>query len=304
MTDYDRIAHVIRFIEEHRDEQPDLHSLAAAVGLSPSHFHRMFSSWAGITSKEFLQCLTLEHARLLLKEGSSVLDAALGSGLSGPGRLHELTIKLEAATPGEIKDGGAGWTIRAGYADTPFGHCLIAESPRGICHLSFEYDPLLHSGSFGGHGERIEADWPNAEIVRDDRRARELTDLIFMEGRVPPRPHAQTDTGPGGTGPSNKLRLFVRGTDFQVKVWRALLRIPEGKLVSYGHLAGLIGKPKASRAVGSAVGNNPIGFLIPCHRVIRETGAIGGYRWGTARKQAIQIWEAGRMSVKMCSRDP
>lgn len=273
MTDYDRIAKVIRYIDGHRDEQPDLGTLAGVVGLGSSHFHRLFSSWAGITPKEFLQCLTMQHARRLLEEGNSVLHAALDAGLSGAGRLHDLCVNLEAASPGEIKAGGAGWTLTAGYADTPFGQCLIAESPRGICHLSF-----------GEDWPRIESDWPNADLVRDDVRAGELCGRIFVEGRT----LCDRSERPPTLQP---LKLFVKGTAFQVKVWRALLGIPEGKLASYGQLAEAVGSPTAPRAVGTAVGSNPIGFLIPCHRVIRSTGAIGGYRWGAERKRAIQAWE-------------
>lgn len=264
MNDYDRIAKVIRYIEEHREEQPDLDTLASEVGLSPSHFHRLFARWAGITPKDFLQSLTLEHARRLLQEGASVLDASYGSGLSGPGRLHDLCVNLEAASPGEIKSGGAGWEIRVGTAESPFGECLIAESPRGICHLSF-----------GSDFQRLEKDWPKAELVRDGKRAGELASRIFRIDSCL-------------TGP---LKAYVKGTAFQVKVWRALLEIPEGALTSYGRLAQRIGEPKASRAVGTAVGNNPIGYLIPCHRVIRETGAVGGYAWGIERKKAVQAWE-------------
>ncbi len=271
MNDYDRIAKVIRYIEEHRKEQPDLDTLAAVVELSPSHFHRLFSRWAGLTPKEFLKCLTLEHARDLLREGHSVLDSALAAGLSGPGRLHDLCIRLEAATPGEIKAGGAGWEIRAGIAESPFGSCLIAESPRGICHLSFSND-----------WKRLQQDWPHAQMVRDDQRAAERAEQIF------------NDAPQSRSAASSELRLFVKGTEFQLKVWRALLEIPPGRLVSYGRMAERIGNPNASRAVGSAVGRNPIGYLIPCHRVIREGGGIGGYAWGTERKRAIQLREVAR----------
>ncbi|MDF7823808.1 methylated-DNA--[protein]-cysteine S-methyltransferase [Pontiellaceae bacterium B12227] len=270
MTDYERIARVIRYIEEHRETQPNLETLARIVGLSASHFHRLFSGWAGITPKDFLQCLTLSDARRRLQEGKSVLDAALDSGLSGPGRLHDLCVNLEAATPGEIKTGGKGWIIQAGIAESPFGNCLIAESPRGICHLSF-FQPLEVSS----HWKKLESRWPHAELVKDDMRAHELCSMIFK-----PDFRAQ-----------EPLKAYVKGTAFQVKVWRALLEIPEGKLLSYGQLAARVGNSKASRAVGTAVGQNPIGFLIPCHRVIRETGAVGGYAWGTERKRAILVWE-------------
>lgn len=270
MTDYERIANVIRYMDEHREQQPDLDTLAAVVHLSASHFHRLFSRWAGVTPKDFLQCLTLSDAKQRLLAGSSVLDSSIESGLSGPGRLHDLCIRLEAATPGEIKAGGAGWILKAGVADTPFGECLIAESPRGICHLSFFQSP-----DFSNHWKKLSNGWPNAELIRDDPRAGALCGTIFNRKFQTLEP----------------LKAYVKGSAFQLKVWQALLLIPEGRLVSYGHLARFVGNPNASRAVGAAVGNNPIGFLIPCHRVIRQTGAIGGYRWGVDRKRVLQIWE-------------
>jgi len=271
MSDYDRIAKVIRYIEEQRDDQPDLATLAAMVDLSPSHFHRLFSRWAGITPKGFLQCLTLDFARQQLVEGQSILNAALDAGLSGPGRLHDLCVHLEAASPGEIKAGGAGWEIIAGIGESPFGHCLIAESPRGVCHLSFT-----------NNWERLVQDWPHADLIRDDQRAEIMARQIFR----------RDCSATGRSSPIRPLTLFVKGTEFQIKVWRALLQIPEGTLVSYGQLARFMGQPRASRAVGSAIGRNPVGFLIPCHRVIRETGLVGGYAWGSGRKRAIQFWEA------------
>jgi AraC family transcriptional regulator, regulatory protein of adaptative response / methylated-DNA-[protein]-cysteine methyltransferase len=265
---YERIATAIRFLEEHRHEQPGLAEVAAAVGLSPSHFHREFSAWAGATPKDFLQCLTLSHARELLRAGENVLSAALEAGLSGPGRLHDLCVTLEAATPGEIKARGAGITISAGVATSPFGNCLLGETPRGICHLSF----------FDGNDDtalaELKADWPLAEIVIDDERAQKLAEQIFS-----PAP------------PSSPWKLHVRGTPFQLRVWRALLDIAPGTLVSYGKLAAHAGNPNASRATGTAVGSNAISYLIPCHRVIRETGISGNYRWGPVRKRAILAWE-------------
>jgi len=270
MTDYDRIAAVIRYVDAHRLEQPGLNTLAEQVGLSSSHLHRLFVRWAGLTPKEFLQSLTLSCAKERLLAGNSVLESALEAGLSGPGRLHDLCIKLESATPGEIKNGGSGWVIHAGCADSPFGPCLIAESPRGICHLSFDPAPAWNY---------LQTIWPNAELVRDDQRAAALCARMF---------HRQPTEAPSSLQP---MKLFVRGTAFQVVVWQALLRIPEGRLASYGHLAKAVGNPRASRAVGTAIGNNPVAFLIPCHRIIRETGALGGYRWGPIRKKAIQAWE-------------
>jgi AraC family transcriptional regulator of adaptative response/methylated-DNA-[protein]-cysteine methyltransferase len=273
MDDYQRIARVIRYLDEHHFEQLDLRALAAYVGLSPFHFHRLFSAWAAITPKDFLQCLTLAHAKDLLRAGASVLDAALDSGLSGPGRLHDLWVGLEAASPGEWKSGGAGWTITVGLADSPFGRCVIAESPRGICHLAF-----VASDDGAAELATLQERWPNARLHRDDAAAAPLAARIFQRSGV-------SDGRPA-------LRAFVRGTAFQVRVWRALLQIRPGTLVSYGRLATALGQPTAARAVGAAVGQNPLAFLIPCHRVIRETGVIGDYRWGTTRKRAIVAWES------------
>jgi AraC family transcriptional regulator of adaptative response/methylated-DNA-[protein]-cysteine methyltransferase len=272
MNDYERIATAIRHLDEHRGEQPDLASLAAVVGLSPSHFHRMFSKWAGATPKDFLQCLTLRHAKELLKRGESVLDASLETGLSGPGRLHDLCVTLEAATPGEIKSRGEGLAIRAGVARSPFGNCLLGETARGICHLSFFDDPERDEAA-----DELRRDWPLADISWDDAFAEALAERIFH---------------PGNTAPSWKLH--VKGTPFQLRVWRALLEIRPGTLASYGKIAALARNPNASRATGSAVGSNAISFLIPCHRVIRETGVSGHYRWGAVRKRAILAWESSR----------
>lgn len=273
MNDYDRMARVIRYLDERHTDQPDLAALAERAGLSPYHFHRLFSTWAGITPKDFLQCLTLAHAKELLRKGESVLETAVEAGLSGPGRLHELCVTLEAASPGELKSGGQGWTILAGFADSPFGRCLIGGSPRGICYLTFP-----ESTTDDAALSEIQEEWPQARVSRNDDAARQWAQRIFQ------RP----------VSPLEKplLRAFVRGTPFQVTVWRALLRIQPGTLVSYGRLAAALGQPKAARAVGAAVGQNPISYLIPCHRVIRETGALGGYRWGTVRKRAMLAWES------------
>lgn len=257
MNDYERVARIIRFLDAHRLAQPTLADLAAEAGLSESHFHRLFTRWAGATPKDFLQCLTAEFARDRLHRGESVLNAALDAGLSSPGRLHDLCVTLEAATPGEIKAGGAGWSLDAGFAETPFGLCAIATGPRGVCHLAFVETE---------DRKDIAAAWPRAEIRWSDAAARGIAAQIFKKGR--------------GEG----LRAFVRATPFQLKVWRALLKVPAGSVVSYGHLAAAVGNPGAARAVGTAVGANPLAYLIPCHRVIRETGVIGQYRWGHERK--------------------
>lgn len=273
VNDYERIARVIRHLDEHHLEQPDLATLAKVAGLSPFHFHRLFTSWAGITPKDFLQCLTLAQVKERLRQGESVLDTALAAGLSGPGRLHDLCVNLEAASPGEMKSGGAGWTIVAGFAQAPFGTCLVGESPRGICHLSF-----VESGKSQAAWAALQVDWPAARVKRADGAASRIVTQIFnLPSKEKPRP---------------ALRAFVCGTVFQIRVWRALLQIPAGLLVSYGHLAAAAGQPKAARAVGSAVGQNPLAYLIPCHRVIRETGVLGGYRWNPVRKSVMVAWEA------------
>ncbi len=279
MNDYERIARVIRYIDAHRAEQPSLTVLASVAGLSAFHFHRLFSHWAGVTPKDFLQCISLAHARVLLRQGESVLEAAYATGLSGPGRLHDLAVSLYAATPGEIKSGGEGWIMKAGFAETPFGRCLIASSPRGICHISFADDGL------GGAEDLdcLRVEWPRASLCRDDVAAREVAAMMFVPQVSPPG--------------APRLRILVRGSTFQVRVWRALLQIPMGALISYGRLATQVGAPSAARAVGSAVAKNNIAFLIPCHRVIRETGVVGEYRWGHERKRVMLAWEGAKRGV-------
>jgi AraC family transcriptional regulator, regulatory protein of adaptative response / methylated-DNA-[protein]-cysteine methyltransferase len=273
VNDYERIARVIRYLDERHIEQPDLSVLSKHAGLSPFHFHRLFTVWAGITPKDFLQCLTQSHARELLRQGKSILDTAMDTGLSGPGRLHDLCVNLEAASPGELKSGGEGWTIEAGVANSPFGQCLVGQSPRGICHFSFVDPGNLHAALAA-----LQADWPEARLHRDDSMAARLSARIFERSR------------PARTRSS--LRVLVRGTAFQVRVWQALLKVPSGMLVSYGSLAAALNQPAAARAVGSAVGQNSLAYLIPCHRVIRETGIIGDYRWGSVRKRALMAWES------------
>jgi AraC family transcriptional regulator, regulatory protein of adaptative response / methylated-DNA-[protein]-cysteine methyltransferase len=278
MNDYERIASVIRYLDRHHATQPDLNALAQCVGLSSFHFHRLFSSWAGVTPKDFLQCLTLEHVKTLLREGESVLDAALNAGLSGPGRVHDLCVTIEAASPGEMKSGGAGLQIEYGFAQTPFGEALIAETARGLCHLSF-----VNGQGRNGARDLLALEWPKATMRRADQRVHELAAKIFAHP-------AQNQSLP-------RLRAFVRGTPFQLRVWRALLRVPAGSLTSYGRLAAILNQPTAARAVGNAVGANPLAFIIPCHRVIRETGVLGNYRWDPVRKRAILGWELAAPSL-------
>ena len=272
MSDYQRIETLIRYIDQHRHDQPDLAELAQQVQLSQHHLQRMFSRWAGVSPKAFLQSLTVQHAKQLLRDGQSVLDTSLDVGLSGPGRLHDLCVTLEAASPGEVKSQGAGWTITAGFAESPFGDCLIAEGPRGICHLSF-----VDQRDRDHACELVRLDWKLAELKWDDHFACETATHIFDVAR--------------DANSSDPLKAFVKGTDWQVRVWRALLRIPLGSLVSYGQIADHVCTRKASRAVGTAVGQNRLGYLIPCHRVIRETGVLGQYRWGSERKKSMLAWE-------------
>lgn len=268
MTPYERVEKVIRYIEEHRLEQPQLAELAKAAGLSEFHLHRLFTRWAGTTPKAFLKALTSEHAKSLL--GShDVLGASMEAGLSGPGRLHDLLVTVEGMTPGELKSGGEGLTIEHGLADTPFGAALVAVTPRGVCHFEF-----LPSRSAASAVAALRRRFPKARFNESRKAAQAVADKAFKKG--------------------GKLPVLLAGTAFQVKVWQALLRIPRGRACTYGKLAAAIGSPKASRAVGSAVGANAVAFLIPCHRVIRETGALGGYRWGPRRKQAMLAWESSR----------
>jgi AraC family transcriptional regulator of adaptative response/methylated-DNA-[protein]-cysteine methyltransferase len=273
MNNYERIAKMIRYLDEHHLDQPDLARLAECAGLSPFHFHRLFTVWAGVTPKDFLQCLTFAKVKKSLKRGRSVLDAALDGGLSGPGRLHDLCVNLEGASPGEMKSGGTEWKITAGFAGSPFGTCLIAESPRGICHLAF-----VENGNKDASWKELQENWPNACVRRNDAATARLSEKVFGLR--------------AGNGSRPVLRAFVHGTDFQLRVWRALVQIPPGRLVSYGGLAKAIGNSSAARAVGTAVGANSLAYLIPCHRVIRETGVVGDYRWGRVRKRAMVAWES------------
>ena len=271
--DYVRIEQAIRYIAHRVHEQPRLEQVAAGIGLSEYHFQRLFRRWAGISPKRFLQYLTAERGRALLLSSRSVLDATLEAGLSSPGRLHDLMVSMHAATPGAIKARGAGLTIQYGVHPSPFGDCFIAVTDRGVCGLEF-LGPLSDTQAL----VNLKANWPAASLREQPRATRSIAARLFS-------------TAPAGNAP---LPLFVRGTNFQIKVWEALLRIPEGRALSYEDLARSMGRPNATRAVASAVAGNAIAFLIPCHRVIRKTGAFGDYRWGSTRKQALLAWEATR----------
>jgi AraC family transcriptional regulator of adaptative response/methylated-DNA-[protein]-cysteine methyltransferase len=272
MTDYERIEQIIRYLDTCYREQPTLKELARVAGLSEFHFHRLFARWAGTTPKNFLKALTAEHAKQLLLESKDLLAVSLDAGLSGPSRLHDLMIAVEGMTPGEFKTGGKGVDIWYGIHPTPFGQCLIATTVRGVCHLSF-----VETASAQASVAELRDRWPKVAIKRSQGDTAPIIAGIFTKS--------------GTRTPSS---VFLAGTPFQLKVWKALLAIPEGQLVSYSTLATTIGHPGAARAVGSAVGKNPIAVLIPCHRVIRETGAIGDYHWGTIRKKALLAWELGR----------
>lgn len=278
--DYGRIEKAIRFIGDNVRRQPGLAEVARHVGMSEFHFQRVFSRWAGVSPKKFLQFLTAEHARNLLRESRSVLDVAYDVGLSGGSRLHDLTVKLYGMTPGEIKARGAALPIRYGVHPTPFGPCLLAMTPRGICGLRF-----IGPGAIRTHLAELREAWPGSTLVRDQRATGAAVRRIFEAAR-------RSDDS------KVDVALVVRGTPFQIKVWEALLYIPAGHVVSYHGLARRIGRARAARAVGGAVGHNPVAYLIPCHRVIHSTGAVGTYRWGSVRKKALLGWEAARQESR------
>jgi AraC family transcriptional regulator of adaptative response/methylated-DNA-[protein]-cysteine methyltransferase len=273
--DADRIRHAIEFLDQHAQRQPSLDEVAREVGLSPYHFQRLFKRWAGVSPKRFLQFLTVARAKEALREGKSALEASYDSGLSGPGRLHDLFIAAEAVTPGEYKDEGAGVDIRYGFHPTPFGDCLLALTDRGICGLAFAADDAERQIVL----DELRQRWGAAAINRDQAATAETAGQLFERPRGAP------------------ITLALKGTNFQIKVWEALLRIPPGTVVSYGDIARAIGHPDSYRAVGTAVGRNPIAYIIPCHRVIQSSGAFGNYRWGAARKRAMLGWEAAARGV-------
>ncbi len=268
---YAIVARAIDFVRANVHRQPSLAEVAGAVSLSEYHLQRLFSQWAGLSPKRFLQYLTKEQAKKRLLDSQDILSASLGVGLSGPGRLHDLMVSCEGLTPGEIKALGHGVDMGHGRAATPFGDALIGWTARGICFLAF------CDGDEEGRVRELAGQWPAARISRDDREAERIAALLFP---ATPRP--------------GKLHLVLRGTNFQIKVWEALLQTRPPQLISYGRLAALAGSPGAQRAVGSALAANPIGYLIPCHRVIRETGEISNYRWGSGRKLALIAWEGAQ----------
>jgi AraC family transcriptional regulator, regulatory protein of adaptative response / methylated-DNA-[protein]-cysteine methyltransferase len=269
--DFARIAKAIRYIDTHFREQPRLTTIASQAGLSEFHFNRLFRRWAGVTPKQYLAFVTGAEARGALVTQPSVLDAAYSVGLSGPGRLHDLIVSLDGVTPGELKALGGGLTIHYGFTQTPFGDALLASTPRGLCHLAF-VDAREREKAFA----ELRGRWRNAGLVRDDARAREFAKRIW-------------NTQDGVT---SELCLHVAGTNFQLKVWQALLELGARGHTTYSDLATAIGAEGSARAVSNAVGANPVGWLIPCHNVLRRDGSLGGYHWGEDRKRAILAWDS------------
>lgn len=276
-TDYDIVRRAIAFISENWRSQPEIDAMAHAAGVDAAELHHLFRRWAGITPKAFLQALTLDHARMLLRDSASVLDASYEVGLSGPSRLHDLFVTHEAMSPGEWKGGGAGLTICYGFHHSPFGRALVMTTPRGLCGLAFadegEDSPALAD---------MQRRWPRAAYVEDAVQTAETASRIF---------------DPQFWRPDRPLRIIMIGTDFEVRVWETLLAIPMGRASTYSDIANRLGNPKACRAVGAAVGKNPMSFVVPCHRVLGRSGDITGYHWGLTRKRAMLGWEAGKVTA-------
>jgi len=275
--DYDIVRRAIAFISEHWRIQPEIEAIAHAAGVTPDELHHLFRRWAGLTPMAFLQALTIDRARALLRDSASVLDAAYEVGLSGPGRLHDLFVTHEAMSPGEWKTGGEGLTMHYGFHPSPFGLALIIATDRGIAGLAFA-DPGEQKAAL----EDMQRRWPRATYVEDAARTAPLAKRIFDSGMW---------------RKDEPLRVVLIGTDFEVRVWETLLSIPMGRASTYSDIANKIGKPKAARAVGAAVGKNPISFVVPCHRVLGRSGDITGYHWGLTRKRAMLGWEAGQVGV-------
>jgi AraC family transcriptional regulator, regulatory protein of adaptative response / methylated-DNA-[protein]-cysteine methyltransferase len=276
--DFRRIARAIRYIDRNFREQPRLAAIAASAGLSEFHFNRLFRRWAGVTPRQYLAFVTARAARASLAGPASVLEAAYAVGLSGPGRLHDLMVTLEAVTPGELKARGSGLDIRYGFTPTPFGTALLASTARGVCHLGF-HDLRSERAALA----QLEDRWPEARLRRDDTNARETAERIW--------------SAPAGTDPA-PLRVAVKGTNFQLKVWQALLEVAAGGPTTYREVAQTAGVPGSERAVGNAVSRNPVAWLIPCHNVLRGDGSLGGYAWGEDRKRAMLAWETRDIILK------
>jgi len=277
--DYERIAQAIAYLENHFQEQPSLDEAAASVHLSKYHFQRLFKRWAGVTPAQFTHYLTVEYAKEQLRASRSVFDTTLDAGLTSPGRLHDLFVNFEAVTPGEYKKYGKDLEIFYGFHPTPFGECLLAKTQRGICALRFVIP--------GGREDvisQLKREWPQAVFVETPAKTQSIVEKVFT---------------PTQTDGRREFHLVIRGTNFQIQVWRALLDIPSGALVSYQDVAGVVSTPTAARAAANAIANNPIGYLIPCHRVISKVGTTHRYRWGATRKKAILGWEASRCQFQV-----
>ena len=277
LRDYDSVRRAIGFISENWRNQPTIEAMADAASVTPDELHHLFRRWAGLTPKDFMQALTLDHAKGLLRNSASVLDAALDSGLSGPGRLHDLFVTHEAMSPGEWKNGGAGMTLRFGFHPSPFGTAIVIASGRGLAGLAFA-DPGEEQPALADMQRR----WPRATYIEDTAGTADLAQRVF-------------DTKMWRE--DQPLRVVLIGTDFEVRVWETLLKIPMGRAVCYSDIANNIKNPKASRAVGAAVGRNPLSFVVPCHRALGKSGALTGYHWGITRKQAMLGWEAGQVGI-------
>jgi AraC family transcriptional regulator, regulatory protein of adaptative response / methylated-DNA-[protein]-cysteine methyltransferase len=276
-NDYEMVKHTLAFISENWREQPSLETLADQAGLSPTHLQRLFTRWAGLSPKAFLQAVTLDHARELLRDSASILDASYELGLSGPGRLHDLFVTHEGMSPGIYKARGRGLTISYGFHDCPFGRALILITNEGLAGLAFA-DEGQEKTSLADMCSR----WPEATYMENPKATAPYAKRIFESERWKP---------------NEPLRVVFIGSDFEIRVWETLLRIPFGKASTYSDIAAHIGKPSAARAVGTAVGKNPVSFVVPCHRVLGKSGGLCGYHWGLTRKRAILGWEAGVMAA-------
>ena len=276
-ADYDIVRRAIAYLSEHWRAQPEIDAIAAAAGVSATELHHLFRRWAGITPKAFLQAITLDHARRLLRDSASVLDASFEVGLSGPGRLHDLFVTHEAMSPGEWKSGGAGLTISYGFHPSPFGCALVMATERGLAGLAFA-DPGEEQAALADMHSR----WPQASTIEDTARTAPLARRIF-DSKL--------------WRADRPLRVVLIGTDFEVRVWETLLKIPMGRATTYSDIAMKVRAPKAARAVGAAVGKNPVSFVVPCHRVLGKSGDITGYHWGLTRKRAMLGWEAGKTAA-------
>jgi AraC family transcriptional regulator of adaptative response/methylated-DNA-[protein]-cysteine methyltransferase len=275
-ADYDVVRKAIGHIRDHWREQPEIETIAEAAGVTPTELHHLFRRWAGLTPKAFLQALTLNGARELLRDSASVLDATYEVGLSGPGRLHDLFVTHEAMSPGEWKLGGAGLTISFGFHPSPFGSALVMATERGLAGLA-----LADSGKERSALADMKGRWPKANYAEDAASTAPVAKRIF---------------DPAQWRPEQPLRIVLIGTDWEVRVWEALLKIPMGRLTTYSHIADKVRRPAAARAVGAAVGKNPICFVVPCHRVVGKSGDLTGYHWGITRKRAMLGWEAGQVA--------